>query len=394
MARRQLLKAINRSTILNVIKSHGPIARTDIARLTALSPAAVTGLTAGLIDNGLIYEQEEGNSRGGRRPILLALDASGAYVVGVKLDEDFATLALTDLNARIIEREQVQFEVRDAQSVAARLAECIVELLQNARVDQSRMLGIGMGVTGIVDRKLGVLRMSPLNSWREIPFADLLESHLDYPVYLDNNVNTLTLAEQLYGAGQHVHDFLVVTIGRGVGLGIVTGGVLYRGARGGAGELGHIPIDANGPLCTCGKRGCLETFVAEPWLLRRAKLNGLDVNTPDDLVHAADAHDLNALDVFSKAGTALGQGIATLIQLFNPAQIIISGEGVRALEHLRATMHEGIRKQCFDPFIEDVEITVKALNDDIWARGAASLVLSEVFHNPQVQQPVMNLSGG
>jgi N-acetylglucosamine repressor len=394
MARRQLLKAINRAAILNTVKAYGPIARTDIARMTALSPAAVTGLTAGLIDDGLIYEQQEGDSRGGRRPILLALDASGAYVVGVKLDENFAMLVLTDLNAKIIARQGVQFDAPDAKNVTARLAECIRELLEGAHVDQSRVLGIGIGVSGIVDSQTGMLRLSPFSTWHDVPLAELLESHLDYPVYLDNNVNTLTLSEQLYGAGQHVHDFLVITIGRGCGLGIVTHGMLYRGSRGGAGELGHIPISTDGPICTCGKRGCLETFVAEPWLLRRAKLNGLTVATPDDLVHAADAHDPLALDIFGKAGLALGQGISTLVQLFNPAQIIISGEGVRALEHLRPTMDEGIRLHSLSPLVQDVEITVRALNDEIWACGAASLVLSEVFHSPQTHRPMLKESVG
>ncbi len=387
MARRQYLKAINRSAILNAIKAHGPIARTDIARLTGLSPAAVTSLTAELIADGLIYEKQEGDSRGGRRPILLALDAAGAYVVGIKLAEENATLALADLNAEVVARHAIALDSPAPARVSDQLAEGVRMLLRTAQVDRSRLLGVGVGLAGIIDAAAGVCRVSPHHGWRDVPFAELLEDRLDYPVYLDNNVNTLTLVEQLYGAGQQVRDFLVVTLGRGIGLGIVANGQLYRGTRGGGGEFGHIVVDPEGQLCACGNRGCLETFVAEPWLLRRAHLEGLDVPTPEALVSAAQAGHPIARAVLARAGRIFGQGVATLINLFNPALIIISGEGVRAGEFLFAPMREALQRHTFGQLAEDVEVRIEPLSDDTWARGAASLVLREIFHTPDPARP-------
>jgi N-acetylglucosamine repressor len=384
MARRQLLRAINRASILNAIKAQGAIARTDIAALTGLSPATVTSLTAELIEDGLIYEKTEGESRGGRRPILLSLDSKGAYVVGIKLAEDDATLALTDLNADIIARETILLGERDPQSISRQLGDGVRAVLDRAQVKPSQVLGVGVGLSGIIDSQAGVCRVSPHNNWRDVPFAELLETELDCFVYLDNNVNTLTLVEQLYGPGQHVRDFLLVTVGRGIGLGIVVNGMLYRGSSGGAGEFGHMVIDPDGFACSCGNRGCLETFASEPWLVQRANLNGLAVTTPEELIAAAQGGNPVARDVLAAGGHVLGQSLATLVNLFNPALIIISGEGVRAGDLMFGPMRDAISRHAFAPLAEHLEIRIEPLQDDTWARGAASLVLDKIFSVPDL----------
>lgn len=382
MAHRQFLKETNRSTILNVIKTWGPIARTDIAKQTGLSPAAVTGITGKLIEEGLVVEKQEGDSRGGRRPILLTLNAQGAYVVGIKLAEGHATFALTDLNASVIKRHAFALETHHPEQAAIQLADIVGELVGSMRIDKQRLLGMGIGLPGIIDTANGICRVSPFEGWHDVPFAEMLESRLDFPVYLDNDVNTLTVYEQLYGLGQQFEDFLVVTLGRGVGLGIVTDGQIYRGAGGGAGEYGHTKVEEDGALCDCGSRGCLETRVGDPWLLRHAALNGLRVDTPEALVAAAEDGNAIARDVLARAGHFFGRSLANLINLFNPALIVISGEGVRAGDYLFTSMRHAIQDSVFHPLDGDVEIRIEALTDDSWARGAASLVLGGVFHRP------------
>ncbi|MBN1563896.1 MAG: ROK family transcriptional regulator [Anaerolineae bacterium] len=382
MAQRQLLRAINRASILNAIKAHGAIARTDIATFTGLSPATVTGLTAELIEDGLILEKTEGESRGGRRPILLALNPQGAAVVGIKLAEEHATLALTDINADILAKHTIQLGPRDPRSISLQLASETRDLLAEAAIKTNQLLGVGVGLSGIIDSQAGICRVSPHNDWHDVPFANLLADELGCIVTLDNNVNTLTLVEQLYGAGQQVRDFLVITTGRGVGMGIVTNGAIYRGSTGGAGEFGHIVIDPDGFACSCGNRGCLETFVSEPWLMRRAELNGLHVTSPDDLIALAYADHPIARDMLMAAGRALGQATANLVNLFNPSLIIISGEGVRAGDLMFGTMRATMARHMFAPLAEKLDIRIEPLSEDIWARGAASLVLSTIFSMP------------
>ncbi len=382
MARRALLKALNRSSILNVVKRHGPIARADIARLTKLSPATVTMQTAGLIEDGLIYEKQEGDSRGGRPPILLALTTSAIYVVGVKLTEAHAILALTDLNAEIVAQQTLTLESTDPKVVADQLEGGIRALLEAASLPRKHLLGVGVGTAGIIDSVNGIVRMSPHTHWRDVPFGETLEERLGCPVYLDNNVNTLTLLERLYGLGQHIDNFLVITVGLGVGMGIVCNGQVYRGASGSGGEFGHTVIDPDGLRCSCGNMGCLETFVADPWLVYRAKQAKLNVDTPDELVQAGEAGDETALRILRDAGLVLGQGVANLINLFNPSMIIVSGEGVRAGDALFEPMRTAIRRHSFWKLDQEVDIRVEALQDASWARGAASLVLNKIFDSP------------
>ncbi len=379
MAHRALLKAINRSTILNVVKTKGPVARADIARLTGLSPATVTLQTAELIEDGLIYEKQEGDSRGGRPPILLALTTTAIYVIGVKLTEAHIVLALTDLNADIVAQHTVELVSTDPVSVANQLDSAVAVLLETASVPRKHLLGVGIGTAGIIDSANGVIRMSPHTHWRDVSFAELVAERLGCPVYLDNNVNTLTLLERLYGSGQHVDNFLVITIGLGVGMGMVCNGRIYRGASGSGGEFGHTVVDPDGYRCSCGNQGCLETMVADPWLVYRAKQAKLDVSTPDDLLWLATTADETALRIFREAGLALGRSVANLINLFNPSMIIISGEGVRAGDFLFDPMHVAIRRHAFWKLDGEVDFRVEPLRDESWARGAASLVLNKVF---------------
>jgi predicted NBD/HSP70 family sugar kinase len=216
----------------------------------------------------------------------------------------------------------------------------------------------------------------------------MLQKQIRVPVYVDNDVNTLTLAEMWFGGGQGIDSFLSVTVGRGVGLGIVVNGQFYRGARGGAGELGHTVIDPEGPTCECGKHGCLEAFVGDPGIVRmateaanRGEILG-PITSMSDLLAKAQADEAGARAVFTRAGNILGQGIANLINIFNPQKIILNGEGTRAGDLLFSPMRESISRNVMPGLAGDTSIQIDAWGDDAWARGAASLVLRQLFVSP------------
>jgi predicted NBD/HSP70 family sugar kinase len=385
---RKLIRAINRSAILNTVKTDGPISRTEIARQTGLSAATVSGITANLIASELVFEKEEGDSRGGRRPILLALNPRGGYVIGVKLTEENITCALTDLESSVVAKETYLLSNHSIQDALELIEKSVDELLEKSKIRKQQLLGVGIGLAGIVDGKLGVLRHSPIFGWHDVPMKTMLQSRLDVPVYVDNDVNTLTLTEKWFGAGQGVENFLTITVGRGIGLGIVLDGQLYHGARGGAGEFGHTVIDPNGPLCDCGKHGCLETMVSDPGLVRlavEAFSKGdipVEISSVDELVALAGDGEAGAIQIFSKAADALAQGIANLINVLSPQLIIISGEGVRAGDFLFEPMYTSLDKYIMPGLVEDTEIRIDVWDDDAWARGAAGLVLRELFESP------------
>jgi predicted NBD/HSP70 family sugar kinase len=288
-------------------------------------------------------------------------------------------IALTDLNANIVAQHTVQLVSTDPITVANQLERGISDLLEGASVPRKHVIGVGVGTAGIIDSANGVIKMSPHTHWRDVHFAELVAERLDCPVYLDNNVNTLTLLERLYGLGQSVDNFLVITIGLGIGMGMVCDGRVYRGASGGGGEFGHTVVDPDGYRCTCGNQGCLETIVADPWLVFRARQAKLAVETPDDLVQLALSGEESVRRIFKEAGLALGRGIANLINVFNPSMVIISGEGVRAGDLLFEPMHIAIRRHTFWKLDQQVDFRVEPLRDESWARGAASLVLNKVF---------------
>jgi N-acetylglucosamine repressor len=392
LGNRELIRAINRSTILNSIKTYGAIPRAEIARLTGLSPATVTGITAELIQDNLVFEKESGDSSGGRRPIMLAINPNGGCVVGIKVMEDHALGALTDLEASLLGKQSYPLTDTSPEGISRSLSELVAELLKMSENPAPNLMGVGVGLAGIVEAGQGLVRQSPFFGWNDVPLREMIQSKVNVPVYVDNDVNTLAFAEKWFGAGRGIDNFLVVTVGRGIGLGIVSNGQFNHGARGGAGEIGHTVIQPGGELCACGKRGCLEMYASEPALLRQAakafeqgQLSSLP-KTPEELIALAASGEKVAQEIFARAGELLGQSIANLVNIFNPQRVLINGEGVRAGNWLFDPMRSAIDEHTMPGLRQDVSILVEPLGDDAWARGAASLVLHELFESPIKRQ--------
>lgn len=382
-ANRGLMREINRSVILNLIKTNGPISRADIANRIGLSPATVTSITGILIDEDLVFEKETGDSSGGRPPILLDLNPRGGFVIGIKLMEMQAVAALTDLNATVLEKIQTDIKSKEPREVVECLVQLVHDLIRDGGIPQERLLGVGIGLAGVVDSTRGILRKSPFLGWKDVPLRQMMQERLNVPIFLDNDVNTLTLGEKWLDDGVHVDNFIVVTVGRGIGMGIVLNGQIFRGSAGGAGEFGHLVINPEGPLCDCGKRGCLESYLGEGALLKQAQKElGADIHTIEDLIRAAEMGDERAVNILKSSGYLLGQQLANLINLFNPRLIIISGEGVRMGDVFFDGMQHAIEEHAVFELMQDTEIRINSWGDDVWARGAASLVIGELFNSP------------
>jgi len=384
---RDLIRGINRSILLNAIKWQGPISRADLAHLTGLSPATVTSITGNLIREDLVFEKETGDSKGGRPPILLALNPRGGFVIGVKLMENHAVAALTDLNAAVLLKQTIEFPDDRLETVVASLVDLVSRLISQGAIHKKQLLGVGVGLAGVVDSSQGVLRQSPFFGWTDTPLRDLLQTRLHAPVYIDNDVNTLTLGEKWLGNELPADNFIVVTVGRGIGMGIVIDGQIYRGKSGGAGEFGHIVVDPNGPLCDCGKHGCLESYVSDRALLATARKEvGEDVQDFDDLLQRAASGNPKAVQVFARAGRLLGQEIANLVNIFDPKLILISGEGVRMGDVFFSAVKEAVGQNVMPSLLNDTEIRVIPWGDDVWARAAASVVIGELFSSPMQKE--------
>jgi predicted NBD/HSP70 family sugar kinase len=381
---RDLIRDLNRVLVLNLVRERPGISRADIARVSGLSPSTVTSITASLLGDALLVEEgtqagrPAGSAPVGRPATLLRIDAGARHVVGVKLAPESLTATVTDLDATPLAMLTLPHGTHaDRSEVIELFRRALAQVLTDAGLGSARPLGIGVGVPGLVHPRSGVVVRSPLPEWVDSHLAITLEEHLGVPVLVDNDVNTLTVAEHLYGAGRGLDHLLVVSIGRGIGMGAVIDGVVARGSRGALGEIGHVVARPGGRRCWCGRRGCLEAVAAEPALVNDVLAVVGRIVAPDELAALA-AENERVANILADAGRRVGQAIATATILLDPQRVVVSGEGVRLGSHYLDGLREGLRErmQPDDP----PEVVIEPWGDEAWARGAASLVLRELFH--------------
>ena len=379
---RDAMRARNQREVFEEVHRRGPISRAEIAANLHLSPAAVTNISGDLIARGLLFEAREAETGGvGRKAILLEVDYGMARVAGVKVSSAAITCAITNLGAEVEETATRALTDTAPETVI----EGIVSLL--GEMDAMDVAALGVDLPGAVGDDGATVRHSPLLGWREVPVGQLIERRLGVPVTVENDVNALALAEAWFGFGRGHADFLTVTLGRGVGLGIVLGGEVYRGPKGGAGEFGHVVLDPEGPETAHAGRGTLEAFLSDDALLRSARRAGVpaeDAASPEALTALALAGDPRASDVYARAGEVLGRALSILVNIFAPTLIVLSGEGMRASDLLMPSARRVLESAAFGDLGRQVDLVVDTWGDDAWARGAAGLAARE--HTAQVDK--------
>nr|WP_280953568.1 ROK family transcriptional regulator [Symbiobacterium terraclitae] len=369
---------MNQYQILDALRRHGSLARSELARITGLTPPTVGAITAALLADGLLLEGEGlPAASAGRRAVPLSLNAEWGVAIGVLLSITRAQVLAVDLGGAV--RGRAEFAVRSGAQ-PGEVADGIAAAVQRvvAEVRPRRVIGAGAALHGLVDHAGGVMRFAPHFGWRDVPFAAMLAERLELPVVADNDVRCMALGELWFGAGRGVQNFVCVRVGTGIGAGIVLDGSLFRGGRALAGEIGHFTVDLNGPLCHCGSRGCLETVASGPAIARRA---GMESATA--VARAAEAGDARALQALADAGTHVGVAIANLAKTLDPELVLIGGGVARAGEHLLAPLRRAIAAHALDQRAV-VPVHPVALGDDAAAVGAAALVLERFFRGGAV----------
>lgn len=377
-----------RQQVFEHVRAEGAATRSEITRALGISGGSVTQLTADLILRGLLEEVEGGarETARGRPPTALRVVPDTHRVVGIKLAEDAHTAVITDMagHEQGSATRQSGHGRRSLAALTDEVADLVTCALDDAGGSRDGLTAVGIGLAGLVDHEAGRVAWSPFLSERDVPVKAALENRLALPVHVDNDVNLLTLAELWFGAGRSNSDFAVVTIEQGVGMGLVIGNRLYRGARGMGLELGHTKVQIDGALCRCGKRGCLEAYVADYALVREAStamnnpLDGLadPQATLDRLFYEAKAGNRAALAIFRRAGRYLSLGLSNVVQLFDPELIILSGARMR-YDYLYADeVLSEMADQALDDGRPSARVEIHAWGDLVWARGATALALS------------------
>lgn len=368
---------INRSAVLARIGAHGPTSRAELARLIGVSPALVTQITKQLIADGLLVELEYTPSQGGRPARQLGLAADAGHAIGTKVAPDHVTMVEVAIDGTVVRSATEPFEA-DKLTAIGTLAGLLKRFIDGS---QGRsLLGVGIGIPGDVDdQSLGNVNSTQLG-WSRAPLGNVLRQELGLPVLVENNVNAVAVAEMLHGQASGHDDALVVTIGTGIGAGIIVDGMVLRGHSGGAGEIGHLPVAEDGPRCQCGASGCLEALIGQDAIVAEARERGIlgKDGTIATLRALADGGDDGARALYARAGHLLGRSVAGVANTLDPGILILLGEGIEAWEHWRESFETALRSALM-PRKRGLEVAVETWQDDRWAQGAASLVLATPF---------------
>jgi N-acetylglucosamine repressor len=381
------------AVVLELVRTRGPISKADLARRGRLKLLSVSEIIDALIDQGLIREAGIGRSTGGRPPALFELRPKARCAVGLSVGTRTLTAVVTDLDAVVERRIEVPSEMAQGpERLWACVSQTLEQLLSELPETLGEVLGIGLALPApILGSERTTFSPPSYRSWGELNIGQIVEERFGFPVLMDNDANAAAIGEHLYGAGQGVKNLFYVIAHRGVGGAAILAGELYRGARGGAGEIGHTVIDLEGPRCGCGRFGCLEAFAGRAAIARRAsralKLAGgktMNGREPDrviaeDVIAAGLAGDEIARAVLEETGRYLGLGISSVVNMMDPELVVIGGSTMQAGALVLDPVTEVVRQRALLRAAERVGIVAGALGEDAGAIGAAALVLRGMF---------------
>lgn len=394
------LREINSSSVLKTIHKEAPLSRAQLAIKTGLNKSTISSLVDELLDRKLIHETGMNSIGTGRPATLLEIDPQAGSIVGVELGVDFVAAVLTNFVGHILWREQV---VADPAASQEKTLEQTRQLVRSAIKEAGKLglplLGMGFATPGTVDLNDGVLIFAPNLLWHNVPLREIFSEPSRPKVFVENDANAAAVAEHLFGSACGNRDFIFVFGGVGIGGGLFLDGHLYRGKNGYAGEIGHSPIMAD-PMqspCHCGNRGCWETYANQYSILQRinarleVKRSSLipamlaERNTPlsiSIIKQAADAGDREAIDVFAEAGQALGQGFASLVNIFNPEKIILGGPLSLAGPYLLPSVKEAVIKHSLPEIEDQAEVCLSDFGPDASLIGAVAIVVDDILAHP------------
>jgi glucokinase-like ROK family protein len=395
-----VMREMNTSLILECLHSDAPLSRSALAKRTGLNKATVTSVIKKLIESGFVKETDSGSGELGRPSIPLILDPDAGCILGAEIGVDFISVILTNFAVKILWRRKVSISPAMGQST---VIEMLIDLLNEANAyagsRKLMVLGLGLGVPGLMDIDKGILLFAPNLMWTNVPLNEILQKKFSFPIYVDNEANMAALGESIFGAARGSDLVLYLSSGVGLGGGIVLNRKIYSGAAGLAGEIGHMTIDPDGPLCNCGNSGCWETFVSQWAVFRRiqqAVLGGSasclsekvgnvwDRLTFPMVVEAAQEGDVVAHNALEDVGKYLGIGISNLINAFNPQKIVLGGMLSLGKEILLPVIREVVSHRSLRWAREVMDIEVATYGEDSCVIGGVASVYYHILSQPLV----------
>jgi glucokinase-like ROK family protein len=376
------LRELNRGRVLDALRGRGTASRAEIARATGLSRSTVSSIVADLIESGLLAEQAEATGvahgeGGGRPPVLLSLNPSAGTAVGVDFGHTHLRVAVSDLSHEVLAESWRELDVdHSAEEGLDAATELVDGVLKEAGVERKRVLGLGMGLPGPINRVTGAVGSSSiLPGWVGVNAAAEMERRVGLPVHVENDANLGALAEFVWGSGKGHSNVVYIKLSSGVGAGLFPAGLLPQGARGTAGEIGHTPAQHGTAICRCGSRGCLETVASARAIAEQLGVSRGEPVSTKELLEATTDGDPAASRLLGEAGREIGVALAGLCNLLNPDCVIIGGDLSAAGALITEPVLESIRRYAITSAAEQVTVVPGVLGERAELLGALALVL-------------------
>ena len=383
--------------VIGILRRHGDLSRSAIANLTGWSKAKTSLEIHALLTKEFIVEVGEGLSEGGRKPRMLRLNNQLGYLLGIDIGATSVDICVTDVAGAQVGALSRPADVRQPPAeFLENVCRLAVELLETAGLQPQQVLGIGVGVPGPVDFSRGVLVAPPLMpDWENYPIRECFPPYFPAAfVVVDNDVNIMAMGELRAGSGVGLEHFLFIKIGTGIGCGIVSNGRLHRGSQGCAGDIGHICVDKNGPICRCGNTGCLEAMAAgpaitekavqaarsgqSPLLLAMMEANGGALH-PEDVNAACREGDQAALEIIRSSGQMIGDVLASLVNFFNPSHIFLSGGISNFGNHLLVAIRRAVLRRSLPLATTQLSLHYSRMGSAAGINGAVALAREYLF---------------
>ncbi len=392
------------SLIFNIIRHEGSANRTDLVDKTGFSKSTISLQINKLIKKGLITEFQPVGAENTVRKLQIKLLPDAGFVVGVFLGIHKLSITLFNLQMEAV-RESVfdLISVIEPQFINDLIIEKIELILQQGKINRNSLWGIGLGFPFPVDFQRGIPETPPnLPLWHQFPLKSLYEKHFSCPVLIDNDVNVMALGEGFSGIAQDEKDFLFVKIGNGIGAGLFLDGRIYRGAKGSAGDIGHIAIDGESRLCHCGNIGCLETIAAYPAIaakgleaamtdespLLAAILKETNKITSKDVGDSAMRGDMFSLRIIQESGRHIGTVLAKLVNFSNPGMVVIGGGVAQSGNIFLASIREAILRRSTHLATIDLQVRYSDLQEKCGPIGAGRLIIEEIFSSSMFSKTI------
>ncbi len=369
------LREMNQALLLDLIRVREGISRIALAEATGLSATAIGAIVKGLIDEGFIHETGAGESSGGRKPVLLQLKPKSRYGFGVDVDARFQYLSVLD------HAGHVRWQMRQAwegggtpEATVTRMVDLIGVALRETGIRKDQILGLGVSVPGLVDRRTRTVAFAPNLAWQDVVLREPLQEATGLSVYIENESVCSTLCELWMGSCQQVEDFIHINIDTGIGAGLYLKGSLYRGTTGSAGEVGHIIVEDDGPLCTCGNHGCLETLASLDGMVRQA-----GVASFEEFLARIRKGDETCNAVLERASRSLGRAVSMLVNTLNPNRIVLGKRFPEYADLALKTVQREVERQALKWPASQVKVVPGSFGEESSSFGAAILPIRQLM---------------